>query len=471
MKQTLPAILAFSTLVLAVTAAPPRNPVLTIWDCDTPGEGAGWEAETAKVKQGAGAVRWRNHPERPGVEIPGVPEDWTGYHILRFWLHSATAVPTAFMVIVRSENPAVEGMDYWGYKVPINFRGWREIVLPVNRGGGVRSPRGWDQIDGISLTAAGWGNTPHPEADLLIDDVRLEYAPPRPGPRLTDQEFFEELDLSRPRLAAVREAVAGGDLKGAKAAFLEYLRQRTQPRWWMDWRERPEAQPPLHQGSKGWDYFVTGFNVDWTGWKEFVLPLQDWGKVRKPQGWQRINSLGFSSTYGDRTPNAETVLILDGMELRGPDPFVLGDFEDREDFSRWPRLRLETARVRQGSAAARWHVPTATNIKCTDMPKDWRPYTALRFLAHAEKATGDRITIVADSDIPNVSQADDLLRHVYGGYHLGEDIDWESNNREPTDPAFTKEWTYGLNRFRHWRTLGAAYWTTGEEKYAREWIA
>ena len=57
------------------------------------------------------------------------------------------------MVIIRSENPASEGIDYWGYDVSLNFAGWREVLIPVGTPGGTREPLGWDQITGLTFTA------------------------------------------------------------------------------------------------------------------------------------------------------------------------------------------------------------------------------------------------------------------------------------------------------------------------------
>jgi len=55
--------------------------------------------------------------------------------------------------------------------------------------------------------------------------------------------------------------------------------------------------------------------------------------------------------------------------------------------------------------------------------------------------------------------------------HLGEDINWKFNPVDPSQPHFTKEWTWqNLNRMGMWNTLGEAYWHTLDEKYAREWV-
>lgn len=54
---------------------------------------------------------------------------------------------------------------------------------------------------------------------------------------------------------------------------------------------------------------------------------------------------------------------------------------------------------------------------------------------------------------------------------IGKDINWEYNPVDPSDPNFTKEWTWcNLNRMSFWNTLGKAYWSTLDEKFAREWV-
>ena len=470
--------IVFSTLFVVLTTPAigsdsPQPKVITIWDCETTTGIKGLELERSKVKQGSAAVRWHNHPKQSGFSVPDVPSDWSQFNLLRLWIHNAKPVPTRFMIIVSSENPTTDGSDYWGYEVKLDFTGWKEFILPVGQKGGTRSPRGWDQIDGLRITASGWGNTPHPEADVLIDDIRLEYDPPRPGPRMTDKQFFDELDLSRDDLQRVRAAVKAGDLEAAKSAVLEHMRQRQTPRWWFDWRDRPNVSAPITGGSDGWDYFATRIKIDWTGWKEFDFPLDQWNRSRKPIGWHWVNSLSFSSTYGNRTPSPETALVLDAVQLTGDQPVSLGDFETPADFERWRYLQPTTEYTKQGTQAGLWSaLPSRPGLRLSDIPHDWTHFKSLRFWMYSAKATGDVITLTADSDTPSiVPSAERVLEHFHNDYFLGDDINWESNKYKPDEPAFTKEWTYGLNRFYHWRTLGQAYWTTGDERYAKEWIA
>ena len=483
MKKKPGTLLAFRVFVaLCATSAPwaaraaefpPAAPKsFSLWDCDSTEGIQDLALERKDVKQGRAAVRWKDHEKISSFSVPNVPPDWSRFNLLRLWIHNGKILPARFMILVSSENPDTDGSDYWGYGVKLDFTGWKEFILPIGTQNGTRSPRGWDQIDELRFTATGWANTPNPEADVIIDDIRLEYDPPRPGPRMTDQEFFDCLDLARPELAKVRDAVQSGDLEKAKAAFLDHMRTRQKPKWWFDWRERPARPQPVEGGSEGWDYFATNLKVDWTGWKQITLPLKEWHSSRKPIGWHYINHLSFSATYGDRKPGAETGLIFDAVELTGERPVSLGDFETADDFKRWGNVQPTSEHVKQGEQAGMWsNLPARPGLTLHDIPHDWTGFEALQFWAYSAKATGDSIALIADSDTPRVSSAEEVMKHIHGGFFLGDDIDWESNRNQPDEPAFTKEWTYGLNRFPQWRTLGEAYWLTGDEKFAREWIA
>lgn len=68
----------------------------------------------------------------------------------------------------------------------------------------------------------------------------------------------------------------------------------------------------------------------------------------------------------------------------------------------------------------------------------------------------------------DTTEADRILRRELpsvGVYHKFEgEIDWNLN------PINYKEWPWQLNRHAFWVTLGRAYWATGEEKYAQEFV-
>ncbi len=122
-------------------------------------------------------------------------------------------------------------------EIVLDWTGWKRFLLPFNELGVAREPLGWNHITAIRLTASGYGNTPDPAAVVRLDGVELLASGGPTGQRMTDAELFENLDLDLPALATVKEAVATENLAAAKAALAAHLRNRTMPRWAVDWRQ------------------------------------------------------------------------------------------------------------------------------------------------------------------------------------------------------------------------------------------
>lgn len=60
------------------------------------------------------------------------------------------------------------------------------------------------------------------------------------GPRLSDQEFFEMLNLDYPGLEKVKQAVSNSEIDEAKSKFVKHIKDRENPKWHFDWHARPE---------------------------------------------------------------------------------------------------------------------------------------------------------------------------------------------------------------------------------------
>jgi hypothetical protein len=61
-------------------------------------------------------------------------------------------------------------------------------------------------------------------------------------------------------------------------------------------------------------YYLYKFPLDWTGWKDFEVPLNTLFKVRNPQGRNNIQRLEILSHYG-APPVSGTILYLNNFRL------------------------------------------------------------------------------------------------------------------------------------------------------------
>jgi len=453
-------------------------------------EGATLDDQTRKVWPYA--LRWEHGLSPSLTRRFTEPQDWSQFGGIRFWVHSQRANDATFMVIFNSENDRTEGMDYFSYQVKLDWEGWKELILPFQELGRAREPVGWNKIDSIVLTATGWNQTVKPETVVTIDGfepvaktaVQLGYLP-------SDEDFFASLDLELPALAAVKRAVAAGDMAEARAALARHLRSRTSPRWLFDWREAPfrGVRVPAAEEDRApdqWDYYSTFLTIDWEGWKHITLQKSDFSpqafvegegwKGKRPIGWHWIQYLAINASGWGLTPNPNTVLYFDDVRLVGKKRTeVISDFEGES--SNWSGLELSTEQARSGKASGKWaNQVLTTGIKCVNIPHDWSDFDALDFWVYSVKATGSKVVVVLDSDVPReIGAAEKILKHQFdypegpsktGTWEFGAKIDWTAN---PTSgEARTHLWNEALNRHFHFRTLALAYWNTGQDKYAKE---
>ena len=182
------------------------------------------------------SVCWRHGQKASLACAFDQPQDWSEFNSAAFWLHAEKATGSSFVVLFSSENAQTEGPDYYAYKITLDWTGWKRFVLPFKELNASRQPIGWKHIEGVRMTASGYGNTPDPNAVVRLDGFEL-LADGGTGPRMTDAELFAALDLKLPPLAAVHQAIAAGDLAAAKSALAAQLRNRTSPRWLVDWRQ------------------------------------------------------------------------------------------------------------------------------------------------------------------------------------------------------------------------------------------
>lgn len=443
--------------------------------------------ELAVLPEGGAAVRWTHLRSSALRQTFVPPADWSAMGMLMFRMHSAVATGASFMLILDSENPESEGADYYSFRIDQDWEGWREFRLPLAELGSAREPLGWQTINGVSFTASGWGNTPHPDGVIMLVDWRVTDEH-RFGPSMDDAAFFAALDLDLPALVHVKEAVARGDLAAAKRGFAEHIRNRTSPTWHIDWRKHPMRgvrvpKPEEDKDPDSWDYYSAFITVDWQGWRKFTFRKEDFptrafveGKGwqgKQPIGWHWIKNLQLNASGWGLKPDAETVLHFDDVRLVGGQKTTLvSDFEsESHPFS---CLTRSTEAARSGTHAGRWgNMVNNRRVACWEIPHDWTDFDQLEFWLHAKEATGARVVLVLDSDPPRVNaKAEKLINKEFNfpfsnrdwPIAFGERIDWHANPTEGVNR--THLWNESLNRHFHFRDLSVAYWESGDDRYA-----
>lgn len=463
LKISLISITLLSIFSLLVSADSPKIAISNCEDADLWSNG---KLSTEYTKQGKSSIKWA-HSESSSISISEFPHDWSDYNHLSFWLYSERATNSRFMVILSSENDKVEGMDYYSLAIKLDFTGWRKYDVPFMEVGITRNPLGWNKIERIMFTASGWNNTPHPEAVVYVDDIVVSKEAVMKGPRIADEEFIDSLNMDYPGMEKVKKAAMEGDLKAAKHQYVEHIKNREKPIWYFDWRARPKMQIP-EGGSEGWDYYAKFITVDWEGgWKHFRLKKEDFSETRSPIGWNWIKTLTFNASGWDLTPDPKTVLYIDDVKLVGKESSAIGDFESED--SGWSRLKRTQEMSKSGNFSGKWeNMPLNTRVSTWNMEHDWTDYEALEFWMYSESATGARVVLILDSDRPDTKAADKIVAHELqsvGVPHKYEgEIDWTLN------PINYREWPWQLNRHPFWSTLGRTYWSTGDEKYAKEFV-
>ncbi|MBT3380097.1 MAG: heparinase [Lentisphaerae bacterium] len=214
------------------------KPTFALADCESSDAWSGGTLDTELRHGGTASIRW-DHGRSANLSMRKPPTDWSAYNHLSLWIHSEKATGSRFLLYIGSENPESKGPDYYSRMFTLDFTGWKRYAFFFDNAGKARHPLGWDHITQVRFTASGWGNTPHPEAVVHIDDLVLTKEPPVTGPRLTDHAFFDAIDLERPELAAVATAAKAGDFRAARAAFVRHIKTRETPQWHVDWRTRP----------------------------------------------------------------------------------------------------------------------------------------------------------------------------------------------------------------------------------------
>lgn len=293
---------------------------------------------------------------------------------------------------------------------------------------------------------------------------RLLVSPAIPGQwqgGTQDRELFQEGDT-----ASIRWAQKDSDALVFKDYPANWLGEHNAISFWMHCEKATGSAFLMYIGSEnialeGSDYYSAKIILDYTGWRLFTFPLKSLGVARTPLGFDQITSFRFNASGWDNTPHPEAVLRVGSIQLTYVPPVKGPRVTDAEFFQAIaldkPGLEAAKQAVANNDVAAA-RLALANYYRQRQSPRYYRGWADRPSVAEQQSATY------------NTSAADKVVAHFLSScgvpHQFGDHIDWSIN---PTKLKYN-EWTWQLSRHPFWRTLVDAYWQTGKELYAQEFV-
>ncbi|MBQ9367487.1 MAG: hypothetical protein IJT83_06880, partial [Victivallales bacterium] len=354
------------------------------------------------------------------INIKTIDLDVSDCNYISFEVESNKEFSRNPSVIFSSEDHTKPGMDYYSFNFRPRPAARLTVTFPMKSCSRTRNPIGWNKIDSI-IFHNDWSNNHPAPTDIVLrisnirffKDDKMEAAENAKGPRITDEELFDNLlDLNLPEMAAVKAAWEKKDLKGAKHALAEHLRTRSYPVWNTDPKHRmSRGLPPQtlrRSNEQPGGRFQANIPLDWTGWKKVVVKRSDFKTAGKPYGWNWINNVSFC-WEAPHEMKTGTALHFDQVQLEGADgTYLLGDFENPNNG--WVNIFNDSELSHDGKVSGKYWFPDMyTSILCKQFPADWSKYDTISFWLHVPTEKCGRLVLKFQSLLPETSYADRIL--------------------------------------------------------------
>jgi hypothetical protein len=211
--------------------------------------------------------------------------------------------------------------------------------------------------------------------------------------------------------------------------------------------------------SPGMDYYMQRMTIDFSGWKEFLLPIRGFGRARNPRPLKQISSVFFTAEGWENTPDPASVLNFSAINFVDIPRRMLSleEFFDALDWSTPGLAEAAAARERRDLPAA-VQATAAYFRQRRDVPWHFDPqdpnYKPSFNKTAAEAIVAGHVTVVT-------------VKHQFAD----GDIDWLYNHTLAVrELANNNEWLWQLNRMGFWGNLGRAYRSTGDPRYAETFV-
>lgn len=104
------------------------------------------------------------------------------------------------------------------------------------------------------------------------------------GQILTDRDFFNVINLDYPGLEQIKKSVKEGDYGNAKKQYVNYLKQRTSPKWFFNWRDKEKNKNELWVDLIEAERYVNNEMLSCGTWYSFGKKI-DWTSNHSPNNY------------------------------------------------------------------------------------------------------------------------------------------------------------------------------------------
>lgn len=133
---------------------------------------AGLTASTTFVNSAANSAKWVLD-EKVTATFSEIQKDISKYSKISFALRLEAKAEATIMLLINSQNETTDGIDYYSKELKLKPGEWTKVELNYSDLGKSRSPRGFNDIDNLQLTATGWNNKFEPGSIIYIDTITL----------------------------------------------------------------------------------------------------------------------------------------------------------------------------------------------------------------------------------------------------------------------------------------------------------
>ncbi len=246
-------------------------------------------------------------------------QDLSAYNVLVVHLKPVRLCDAALVTRLHcaSRHPGMAVNDIYSsvlhFNQPGPWRGWQRLLIPAVNLIATGFPDGWSAVEAIELDL----HAREQQGEIVVGAIELQRVEMPQGPRMSDGELLEALDMDHPALRAVAGHAAAGRTAQAITALARAVRKLRQPPLGeVALKERPAADEVerIHRNRIQGEQLPE--KIDWHCNPAGYL---EWNHAFNRHGWMTLLAAAFRDTGRVRHARKLDSLMRSWIE-QNPEP-------------------------------------------------------------------------------------------------------------------------------------------------------